>query len=61
MGQIKPCLLYTSGARMGEVIALKKSDINFTFKTLQIQRTATRDKDYKVVISDKTKTYARCV
>lgn len=49
--------LYT-GARMGEVIALKKSDINFTFKTLQIQRTATRDKDYKVVISDKTKTYA---
>ncbi len=49
--------LYT-GARMGEVIALKKSDINFTFKTLQIQRTVTKDINDRAIIKSRTKTYA---
>ena len=49
--------LYT-GARMGEVLALAPGDINLIFKTIQIRRTMTRGKDDRVVIGDRTKTYA---
>ena len=48
-------MLYT-GMRVGEVLALHKEDIDFTNGYIYIHRTVTRDKDDKIIISNKTKT-----
>lgn len=47
-----------TGARMGEISALAPSDINLTFKTIQIRRTITKDTSDRTIIGDRTKTYA---
>lgn len=49
--------LYT-GARMGEINALTVSDINFTEKTIDINKTITRDANYQPIVGATTKTYA---
>lgn len=49
--------LYT-GMRIGEILALKKEDINFDENTITICRTLTKDKDSKVIIGTTTKTYS---
>lgn len=49
--------LYT-GARMGEINALTVSDIDFFERTIDINKTITRDADYKPIIGATTKTYA---
>ena len=49
--------LYT-GMRMGEILALKTKDIDFTNKEIHIKRTLTKDKKDKTIIGDTTKTYA---
>ena len=46
-----------SGMRIGEILALRNSDINLKENTLSINRTLTKDENYKVIIGDKTKTY----
>lgn len=50
-------MMYT-GMRMGEINALDIQDINFTFKTIHIHRTVTRDKTEHTIIGKTTKTYA---
>ncbi len=47
-----------TGMRMGEVIALKVSDVNFRFNTVTINRTMTRGEHGKAVLGTKTKTKA---
>lgn len=47
--------LYT-GMRIGEVLALTKSNINLEEKTIRIERTVTRDKDDKPILGKVTKT-----
>ena len=49
--------LYT-GARMGEINALTVSDIDFFENTININKTITRDTDYKPIVGTTTKTYA---
>lgn len=49
-------LIYT-GMRVGEVLALKKSDIDFKEKVIHIQRTLTKTKDGRLKLGDTTKTY----
>jgi integrase len=48
-------MLYT-GMRIGECLALHKEDINFSTGYIYIHRTVTRDKDDKIILSNKTKT-----
>jgi len=48
--------IYT-GMRMGEILALKKEDIDFKEKTIHIRRTLTKDKNGKTILGNKTKTY----
>lgn len=48
-------MLYT-GMRIGECLALHKEDIDFKTNYIYIHRTVTRDKDDKIVLSNKTKT-----
>ena len=48
--------LYT-GMRMGEILALKKEDIDFKNKTINIKRSLTKDKNGKTILGNKTKTY----
>lgn len=48
--------LYT-GMRMGEILALKKDDIDLKNKEIHIKRTLTRDKKNKIIIGETTKTY----
>lgn len=48
-------MLYT-GMRVGEVLALHKEDIDFKTGYIYIHRTVTRDKDDKIILSNKTKT-----
>lgn len=47
-----------SGLRMGEVNALKTSDVDMINRTLTVSRTLTRDENYQTVIGESTKTYA---
>ena len=47
--------LYT-GMRIGETLALTKSNIDFKENTLTIERTLTKDKNDKVILGNKTKT-----
>lgn len=49
--------MYT-GLRIGEVLALKTSDIDLKSKKIHIQRTLTTDRDNKVVIGNTPKTEA---
>lgn len=48
--------LYT-GMRMGEILALKKEDIDFKTKTIHIQRSLTINTSGKSILGNKTKTY----
>lgn len=47
-----------SGMRIGEILALKGSDINIGNKTISIGRTLTKNLEGKVILGEKTKTYA---
>ena len=42
----------------GEVLALKRSDIDFNNNIIHVRRTLTKGKDDKIKLGDKTKTYA---
>lgn len=48
--------LYT-GMRMGEILALKKDDIDFTKGIINIKRSLTKDTNGKTKLGDTTKTY----
>lgn len=48
--------LYT-GMRMGEILALKKEDIDFKERVIHIRRSLTKNKDGKPILGDTTKTY----
>lgn len=48
--------LYT-GMRMGEILALKKDDIDFNNNIISIQRTLTKDENGSTILGTKTKTY----
>lgn len=50
-------LLLSTGMRPGECLALRKSDINWSSKVINIRRSMTRDINNKFVIGNKTKTY----
>lgn len=47
--------LYT-GIRIGEVLALSRSNIDLKANTIQIERTLTKDKNNKIILGSKTKT-----
>ena len=46
------------GMRVGEVLALKTTDIDLVHNLIAVTRTLSRDKDDKVIIGRTTKTYA---
>lgn len=45
-----------TGMRIGEVLALKISDIDFKNNKINVNKTVTRDVNYKVIIKESTKT-----
>lgn len=47
-----------TGMRVGEILALEKNDIDFQEKTIKICNTLTKDKNERVILGDRTKTYA---
>lgn len=47
-----------TGMRIGEILALKKEDINFENMSIKISRTLTKDKNDKVIVGKTTKTYS---
>lgn len=47
-----------TGMRIGEILALHKSDIDFDKKLIHITKTTTKDENDKTIIGKKTKTYA---
>ena len=47
-----------TGMRIGEILALKKADIDLDKKVISIKRTLTKNKDDKIIIGDSTKTYS---
>lgn len=47
-----------TGMRIGEILALKKDDINFENMNIIISRTLTKDKNDKVIVGKTTKTYS---
>lgn len=49
--------IYT-GMRVGEILALKKEDIDLTNKIINVTKTLTKDKDGNVILGKQTKTYA---
>lgn len=51
-------VLLETGMRIGEVLALKRSDIDFNNNIIHVSRTLTKDKNDKIKLGDKTKTYA---
>ena len=51
------CFALHSGARIGEILALTIKDIDFENDVIHINKTLTKDKNGKVIIGDKTKTY----
>lgn len=55
------CNIFTiaifTGMRIGEILALKKDDIDFNAKMINIQRTLTKNKNDKTTLGTKTKTY----
>ncbi|MCI9015776.1 MAG: site-specific integrase [Clostridia bacterium] len=46
-----------TGMRIGEILALQPTDIDFTSNLLNIDNTLTKDQKGKVIIGDTTKTY----
>ncbi len=46
------------GLRIGEALALKKTDINLQKNIVSIRRTLTVDKNKKLIVGNKTKTYS---
>ena len=46
------------GLRIGEVLALKNSDIDLQKNLIRVNRTLTIDKNKKIIMGDSTKTYA---
>lgn len=44
--------------RVGEVLALKREDIDFKNNVIKVRRTLTKSKDDKVKLGNKTKTYS---
>lgn len=47
-----------SGMRMGEILALKKDDIDFKKNEINIKRTLTKNRQGKTILGNKTKTYS---
>lgn len=47
-----------TGMRVGEILALKKDDIDLEKKIININRTVTKDKNDNVILGDSTKTYS---
>ena len=47
-----------TGMRIGEILALHKSDIDFDNKLIHINKTLTKDENDKPIVGKKTKTYA---
>lgn len=46
------------GLRIGEVLALSKENIDFKKKVLYVKRTLTNDKEFAIILGNKTKTYS---
>lgn len=46
------------GLRIGEVLALSTENIDLENKLLQVKRTLTNDKEFAIILGNKTKTYA---
>lgn len=46
------------GLRIGEALALKKTDINLQRNVVSVQRTLTYDKEKNLVVGNRTKTYS---
>ena len=46
------------GLRIGEALALKKTDINLQRNVVSVQRTLTVDKDRNLIVGNRTKTYS---
>lgn len=51
-------LLYYTGMRRNEILALQKKDIDFTKNYINVHKTLVMDKDYKTVVQMETKTAA---
>lgn len=51
-------ILIETGMRVGEVLALKREDIDFRSNIIHVRRTLTRDRKDIVKLGDTTKTYA---
>lgn len=51
-------IMLCTGMRMGEINALTLRDINFTFKTINVNKTISRDKDDRPIMGKETKTDA---
>ncbi|MBQ9298111.1 MAG: site-specific integrase [Clostridia bacterium] len=51
-------ILIETGMRVGEVLALKREDIDFKNNIIHVKRTLTRDRKDFVKLGDRTKTYA---
>lgn len=51
-------IMLATGMRMGEINALTLNDINFTFNTINVNKTITRDEHDRTVMGDQTKTDA---
>jgi len=51
-------ILIETGMRVGEVLALKREDIDFKSNIIHVRRTLTRDRKDIVKLGDTTKTYA---
>lgn len=46
------------GLRIGEVLALSKENIDLKKKVLYVKRTLTNDKEFAIILGNKTKTYS---
>lgn len=51
-------VLFETGMRIGEVLALERANIDFKNGVIHVRRTLTRDRNDRPMISNKTKTYA---
>lgn len=47
-----------TGMRIGEILALRKEDIDFNNNLINVKRTITKDKNDKIILGECTKTYA---